>query len=196
MARSVTISDEEVLAAARRLLLERGHRVTVAQIAKSIGLSDATIFQRFGSKEALVLEALRPQASMAWLDRLERPPDPDLIERQLTSLSLSLGRWFADVVPALAVLRSAGHEPREVLAHYGLPDPRVILDALSDWLRRADDNGVIRVEDAAVGAMAWLGAVQVRSLMTYLSPTRERLFDDRVYAEQVAAMLLAGWSVK
>ncbi|MHB1060093.1 MAG: TetR/AcrR family transcriptional regulator, partial [Rhodanobacter sp.] len=82
MARSKTLSDEELLDIALGLIYERGpDSLTVAALAQACGLSASTLVQRFSSKRKLVRSALL----RAW-DRLDRrtadlaaalPPSPD-----------------------------------------------------------------------------------------------------------------------
>lgn len=67
MPRQKTLPDSEVLEAAHRLLHAEGpDALTFARLAKACGLSAATLVQRFGSKAALVQNALL----LAW-DRLD-----------------------------------------------------------------------------------------------------------------------------
>jgi AcrR family transcriptional regulator len=56
-----TRSDAEVLAAARRVVGERGvARLTLADVAREVGLAPSTLAERYGSKRALLLAALEP----------------------------------------------------------------------------------------------------------------------------------------
>lgn len=56
MPRPRTVSDEEVLAATARLIGRLGPgRLTLGAVAGEVGLSPATLVQRFGSKRALLL---------------------------------------------------------------------------------------------------------------------------------------------
>jgi AcrR family transcriptional regulator len=51
-----TVSDEEILGAAGRVIGRVGPtRVTLADVAREVGLSPATLVQRFGSKRGLLL---------------------------------------------------------------------------------------------------------------------------------------------
>lgn len=55
MARGKAISDDLVLESARRAILARGEAAfTLADIGKAVGLSAATLIQRFGDKPGLV----------------------------------------------------------------------------------------------------------------------------------------------
>ena len=55
-----TVSDEEILAATARAIGRVGPlRLTLAHVAREVGLSPATLIQRFGSKRALLLAFAR-----------------------------------------------------------------------------------------------------------------------------------------
>jgi AcrR family transcriptional regulator len=55
-----TVSDEEILAATARMIGRVGPlRLTLAHVAHEVGLSPATLIQRFGSKRALLLAFAR-----------------------------------------------------------------------------------------------------------------------------------------
>lgn len=54
MPRPKTISDEDVLSAAVNLLGTKGFGFTLSDLARSVGLSRATLIQRFGDREAIL----------------------------------------------------------------------------------------------------------------------------------------------
>lgn len=55
-----TSSDEEILAATARAIARVGPaRLTLAEVSREVGLSPATLVQRFGSKRALMLALVR-----------------------------------------------------------------------------------------------------------------------------------------
>lgn len=55
-----TVSDEEILAATARMIGRVGPvRLTLAHVAREVGLSPATLIQRFGSKRKLLLSLAR-----------------------------------------------------------------------------------------------------------------------------------------
>jgi AcrR family transcriptional regulator len=60
MARPRTVADDAVLDAAARLIGRVGPaRLTLAHVAEEVGLSPATLLQRFGSKRGLLLAVTR-----------------------------------------------------------------------------------------------------------------------------------------
>jgi AcrR family transcriptional regulator len=55
-----TVSDETILAAAARMIGRTGPaRLTLAEVGNEVGLSPATLLQRFGSKRGLLLALVR-----------------------------------------------------------------------------------------------------------------------------------------
>jgi AcrR family transcriptional regulator len=60
MGRHKTISDESLLETARGAFRERGFAVSGREIARLAGVSEAVLYQRFGSKDALFFAAMTP----------------------------------------------------------------------------------------------------------------------------------------
>src|SRR5580704_2350099 len=59
MARTKTISDEAVLAAAATVMFARGpSEFTLGDVAKAAGIAPATLVQRFGDKHGLIVAAI------------------------------------------------------------------------------------------------------------------------------------------
>ena len=60
MGRHKTIPDAEVLGVAREAFRRRGFAVSGREIARLAGVSEAVLYQRFGSKDALFFAAMAP----------------------------------------------------------------------------------------------------------------------------------------
>jgi len=58
MARRKTISDEDVLTAAAKVMFAAGPSFTLAEVAKATGIAPATLVQRFGDKHGLTVAAI------------------------------------------------------------------------------------------------------------------------------------------
>ena len=78
MSRPKGIPDTEVLAEARRCFLRYGPGVSTETIAAGLSLSQPALFKRFGTKKALMMSALRPPPTPAWVVALDDGPDERL----------------------------------------------------------------------------------------------------------------------
>jgi AcrR family transcriptional regulator len=98
MGRHKTITDDAILAAARGVFAAHGHTASTRQIADAAGISEAVLYQRFGSKEELFFAALHtaPPDLDALLGPL--PPTGDAL-RYVRGVVLRLGRHFAEMIP-------------------------------------------------------------------------------------------------
>jgi AcrR family transcriptional regulator len=61
MGRTKIIDDDELLRVARELFRAGGHTATTRDVARAAGISQAVLYQRFGSKEDLFLRAMTPE---------------------------------------------------------------------------------------------------------------------------------------
>src|SRR5215813_13882337 len=98
MGRKKTISDVEVLEIARHIFRQHGHTATTRQIAEAAGISEAILYQRFGSKDELFFAAMHPRGPD--LEELLGPNDPrEDAATYLHAAVVRLGKHFADTIP-------------------------------------------------------------------------------------------------
>jgi AcrR family transcriptional regulator len=119
----LTPGAERILDAAGRLFYEEGiHATGVEAIAAAAGVTKKTIYDRFGSKDALIEAYLRARGERwrAFLlaDLEQAPPEP--VERLLATFD-ALGRWLSrekrrgcGFVNARAELTERSHPGRRV----------------------------------------------------------------------------------
>src|SRR5262245_41614026 len=98
MARHKTISDEEVLRVARGVFREQGHTATTREIAEAAGISEAVLYQRFGSKAELFFAAMRPTEPDVEELLGSRDPSGDA-RAYLRAVVVRMGKHFAGVIP-------------------------------------------------------------------------------------------------
>lgn len=156
------MSDEQLDHAARAAFLELGPAAPVADVAKRLKVSQAALFHRTGSKEALMLRALRPgapEALVVWAS----PPDATVpVHQQLTPVLRGLMNFLKQAVPGLLVLRSAGLPLERTLPPGEVPPPVALRRALADFLVRAHELGLTALRSPAVVADALLSALEAR----------------------------------
>jgi AcrR family transcriptional regulator len=100
MGRQKTISDEQVLRVARAMFRDKGHTATTREIAQAAGISEAILYQRFGSKDDLFFAAMAPQEpDLAKLLGPKEPPDD--AHRYLRTVVVRIGEYFADILPLI-----------------------------------------------------------------------------------------------
>ncbi|MEQ3551322.1 TetR/AcrR family transcriptional regulator [Pseudonocardia nematodicida] len=142
MPRSLTPGARRVLDVAARLFYERGlHAVGVDLIAAESGVTKRTLYDRFGSKNALVTAYLE-ERDERWRDRVRaRLDELDEPARRVLAPFDVLVTWVPDnprgcaFVNASAELPDAGHPARAVVV------------GEKEWLRE-----LFRTELAAAGA--------------------------------------------
>lgn len=137
MPRPKTITDDEVLSRAREVLLKRGATVSTAEIAKHVGLSQATLFQRFGDKNTLLAGALRPEP----VDPATVLGPPDEYQElggkaHLVLLAERLFDAISGVMERLQVVAAAGMQNPELseMAHE-YADANTLISEIEDHLR-------------------------------------------------------------
>ena len=103
MARPRTVTDDKILGTARACFLSHGPAISTARIAEAVGLSQAALFKRFGSKQELMLRALMPPSEPAWLDHVRNGPDSRNIDVQLVEIGVAASRFCREMTPAMMV---------------------------------------------------------------------------------------------
>jgi AcrR family transcriptional regulator len=71
MARPITITDEQILEAARTVFLKDGMNASTVEIARLAGVSEGSIFRRFPTKDALFRAAIKPPSVPSWVRELD-----------------------------------------------------------------------------------------------------------------------------
>ena len=133
MSRPILLTDEEILARAGSIFVERGYAVRTKEIAATVGLTWGALALRFGSKRALFNQAMEI-SPRAFGQRVCEPEDE------------------ADLPHLLQRLRS----------HVGERWPRRLQVRLASTTTSADDEAerLVQTVAAALGALARRGWVR------------------------------------
>src|SRR5262245_48299735 len=156
MGRQKTITDDKVLHIARNLFRKHGHTATTREIAQAAGISEAVLYQRFGSKDELFFAAMHPQGPD--LEQLLGPMDPpgDALD-YLRAVVGRLGEHFAEVIPlALHVITHPSFDPAK-LAHAHPGGPALLVPGLAERLAALARRGELAMPRTAVTARLLVG---------------------------------------
>ncbi len=176
MARPTTIHDDDLLAAARAVLRERGAATTTAEVAQRAGVSEGTLFHRFGSKNALFREAMqgiRP----AWIDGLEARVGRGDVYAQLDEVSHEVLAFYDELMPSMIFMvgsdhHEAGHQRAMGHAISGKQNGE---RRFAEYLEAEMRLGRLARHDAEVVAMSILGALHSYAFNAFMLRGRGEL---------------------
>ena len=185
------ISDEDILDMARECLLEQGVNVSTQVIAKRLGVSQATLFKRFGTKVKLLQMALWiPIRAKQFLKILESEPTEEPVLDQLQTLCIHMLQFFDEMLPCWSVLHASGlkHKPPNEKS----PPIRARI-GLTNWVQNLQQQKRIRsdVEPEAI-ALALIGAMQHRPLRRHILQDDMMKNTDMQYIDSIVNVLWQG----
>lgn len=192
MARPRLFTDDEILAATQSCIFEFGPGVSTTTIAERAGTSQAVLFKRFGTKEKLIISALRqPMQRNPVGDLLREGPHDAPIRTQLIGLGVTMIEMMRRVVPCLAMLHAAGLGTDAENALDDSPAIRV-RSLLVDWFQQALDDGRIRGVNPHIIAVGFLGMLHERPFRETIVRDTDLTCTDEEYVTQVVDSLLFG----
>lgn len=193
MGRPREVTDEQIVVAARRCFLKHGTGVSAADIGRELGVSHTTLFNRFGSKEGLMLAALGPPKEIAWVAALDAGPDERPIRDQLVEHGREMSAYFKELQAGFGLLEAAGIDPGK--AHRGCTEksaPEQAYSALVGWLERAQKKGRLGKCDVDTLAATLLGALQGRHFTARVCGLATSHTTGKDYVERLIDLLWNG----
>ncbi len=196
MTREPRITDEELLAVARTLFLEHGAHLSTQVVAQHVGLSQATLFKRFGTKMELMRRALVSDLSPDFLSDLARGPSPEVdLREQLTELGIRISAFLERVAPRVAVLKAGGVCLQEIFAEHEVPPPVLAHRLLTQWFAKADALGLATIPEPASAAHMLMGGLQSRIMQHHFFGSTEQnqvVLQSRRHVVAVVELLCRG----
>ncbi len=192
MARPRATSDDEILEAARACFLEHGPSTSTMVIAERLGVSQAALFKRFGTKEQLMLAALAPPQRLPWLDMVEAGPDGRDVREQLRELGLLILGYFRMMVPRLSVLRSAGMGLEHFCRPGEMAPPVAAHRVVAGWLHRVREQGRLGSCSPDDVAHIFLGALHMRAFHHHIAGAVFPAEGNDTYVETLVKVLWQG----
>lgn len=189
MARPRKVSDEQILAAARKCFLEHGPSVSTTVIAEQLGVSQAALFKRFKTKEELMMACLVPTEREPWMERLLNGPEPGDLFSQLVEIGTDQLHFFQRLIPALMMLRATDIDHKAAFDKFDVPPPLHGHKILSTWFQRAIERGQLRKTDPDLLAYMVLGSLQVRPFFSHISGGKMKKAEIHAYVKSVMTNL-------
>jgi AcrR family transcriptional regulator len=191
VARTTTITTEQILTAAREVFLEQGVGATAMDVASRAGISSGSIFKRYPTKEALFFAAMSEAPKPIWNTQLEATIGHGDTRTDLLLIAERIVAYTNEVLPRLMLVRSMGQTP-------GLPTPpRIENDFASmvGYIGREMALGRIARGDPTIPALTLLHTCTGFAMSLGLE-SAAMLFDANTFLEDFIALLWRGLDPK
>jgi AcrR family transcriptional regulator len=187
MSRPRSITDDEILAAARAVFLDRGITATVGQVAARCRVGEATVFRRFPTKQALFLAAMDTSSEPPWLHCIEERAGGADIRVTLTELANDILAITRPMIPAILMKMS-----NPALGDGGSPAARMFrtVRGLTEFFEIEIAAGRIHARDPRVAARIWIGALQHFVLFEAFTKSVDALSTD-IFLKGLVDMFMA-----
>ncbi len=194
MSRPQTISDEQILEAARQVFLEKGISATTAEVARRARIAEGSIFNRFATKQELFRAAVLPGfVEPPFLQRLNQHPDEDPRET-LLAVGREAIAFFRTLLP-LIMMGWSNAEACGLPDHLSRPDPPPLraLARLTEYFALQIKERRLRKHNPAVSARVFLGSVQSFVFFELLGRVhRHDALESEEHLREVIALLWDG----
>ena len=168
MVRPRQFSDAEILEGARRCFIEHGPAISTNHIADEVGVSQATLFKRFGTKHELMLAALCPRPNMDFLRRVEAGPTDAPMHTQLLDMATHMALMFDRMLPCLMTLWASGTNPHDMFPDPEQAPPVRARRALGAFFGKAQAEGRMAPGDTEALALVFIGAVKEAAFQRHM----------------------------
>jgi AcrR family transcriptional regulator len=168
MARTPTITNSQIIEAARAVFLERGFSATTVDVANRAGISSASIFKHFPTKEALFFAAMSgTPRDRLWTAELEAEIGLGNPQSDLLKIALRIATYVEELLPCMMLAWSV-RQPGEIVKPPGVePD----FASLTAYLGREMALGRIVRGDPTIPAMTLFHTVVGFTMSQKLQPT-------------------------
>ncbi len=152
-------------------------------VAKKLGVSTATLFQRTGSKQQLMLMALQPEVTA--ITELHRGVLHDVpVRDQLLRVLVEINEYLGMIISGSLTLRAA-----QIECELPEPSPYKLRELLSSWLDSAGTAELLRIEDPVTSADVLIGALEARHIHAYMQQQRLSSQQHRDYIRAMLAVV-------
>jgi AcrR family transcriptional regulator len=187
VARTTTITNEQILTAAREVFLEQGVGATAMDVANRAGISSGSIFKRYPTKEALFFAAMSEPPKPIWNAELEAAIGHGDTRADLLLIAQRIVAYASEVLPRLMLMISTKQTP-------DLPIPPRIQDdflALVGYIGREMALGRMARGDPTIPAFTLLHTATGFTMSLELASAAE-LFNANTFLEDFITVFWRG----
>jgi AcrR family transcriptional regulator len=191
VARTTTITNEQILTAAREVFLSQGVAATALDVANRAGISSGSIFKRYPTKEALFFAAMSEPPKPIWNSDLEAAIGHGDTRADLLLIAQRIVAFTKDALPRLMLVHSMGQTSE-------LPTPpRIENDfvAMVGYIGREMALGRIARGDPTIPALTLLHTCTGFTISLRLE-SAAMLFDADTFLEDFITVLWRGLDPK
>ena len=189
MGRHKIIEDEELLNHARRLFVSKGASISTKEIALSANISQATLFQRFPTKEALFRAAMIPPKPEvdSIIGAGAHCSDP---QQALVEISGAILDYFRAMMPiAVQLMLHPVVTVQEMKGEFQRNNPAILIQGLAMYLNSLNQTGRAKINDQRASAGLLIAAIHSLALFELMG-----LHEELFLRETLAASVAALWS--
>ncbi len=192
MARTKTISDEQILQAAREMFELHGFGATTSQIAEAADVSEGSIFRRWSSKDELMIAALGVQRPH-WIDGvIELADSGKPLEQQLTELANDVLDFFLENLPKLTAMVTCGIQMKRKFLQSNEALPVQGVKAVMNFFAQHRRAGRIRMTDPEVVARMFVASIHHYAFAEMAGLNQMMPIPRETYVRGVVANLIRG----
>jgi AcrR family transcriptional regulator len=193
MGRPRLVDNAQIIDVARSMFLEHGVRISIASIARRVGVSEGTIFKRFPTKESLFFAAMGLPTPPDLESFFAGRPGQGDVRQHLVDGSVVLIAFLRKLLPNLIVLRShSAFDPRAFFRADEDPPPRRIVRGLAAYILAEQEAGRIRSVDSNLVARTLVGALHNFVFFEMTGMHDEPTPDTESFARQLVDLLWTG----
>ena len=173
MPRPPKVSTESILEAARQVFLEQGVGASTLAIAERIGISEAAIFKRFVTKQALFLAAMGFSQNPPWVKVLTQATPTANLKDELRAICQQMLAFYQEVLPQVIMMMQKGHLSQPPMPAPPVRDSRL----LAQYLDRAIAQGVLKPCNTRAIAHMIVGGINNYAMTQTMRHQRPEDFD-------------------
>jgi AcrR family transcriptional regulator len=191
MARTPKITNEQILDAAREIFLQQGFGASTLEIAQKAGISEASIFKRFLTKEKLFFASMGISERPPWVEELDSLSGKGNLKQNLINLCLQTLEFHHQVMPRLMMLKACGDllpETASIIKSKPIRDVKVF----TNFLAQEIEQGRLRPCDPQTIAMILLGSLMNYVFLAQMHPGEFIKTEEAIFVENLVDIVWQG----